>query len=206
MEQLPYNYLVYSQKNGKVIEQEYCHTIEEVKVLLAIARSKGYDYDIFNFNKDRLTETQPPIVEEKSIQKTKVKKIWERSCRCLETGIIYDSIRECSRQMGISYKSVYNSIKSGNSRNGFHFTFEGCDYVEPKKIRAKERRCKHKPNKSFVCVTNNETFHSAEECIKKYGIPSTSFYRAVRLGKPIKGLEFIVTKETAYFHKQAASI
>ena len=206
MEQLPYNYLVYFQKKGKVIEQEYCHTTEEVKVLSAIARSKGYDYEVFNFNMDCLTEIQPPIVEEKNTQKTRIKKIWERSCRCLETGMIYESIRECSRQVGIPYKSIYNSIKSGNSRNGLHFAFENSDYVEPKKIRTKRCKCKHKPNKSFVCVTNNETFHSAEECIKKYGIPSTSFYRAVRLGKPIRGLEFIVTKETAYFHKQAASV
>lgn len=205
MEQLPYNYLVYFQKKGKVIEQEYCHTTEEVKVLSAIARSKGYDYEVFNFNKDSLTEIQPPIVEEKNTQKTRIKKIWERSCRCLETGMIYESIRECSRQVGIPYKSIYNSIKSGNSRNGLHFAFENSDYVEPKKISPQRRKRKPISNKTFICITNNETFRSAEECIKKYGIPPTSFYRALKTGKPIKNLMFIVKKETAYFHKQAAS-
>ena len=201
MEQLA-KYLVHFYKDGKVLEQEFCDTEEQVRVLQALARQKNYETEVFNMQRETKKGSPALIVTKKIDIETET---WEKQVVCIETGEVFPSVRECSRCYGIIYKSLYNAIKSGNSRNGFHFAFVDSDHVEPKKISPKRRKRKPISNKTFICITNNETFRSAEECIKKYGIPPTSFYRALKTGKPIKNLMFVVKKETAYFHKQAAS-
>lgn len=201
MEQLA-KYLVHFHKDGKVLEQEFCDTEEQVRVLQALARKKNYETEV-SYMKTETKIGSPASFFTKKIDLEK--ETWEKRVVCIETGKVFPSVRECSRCHGIIYKSLYNAIKSGHSRNGLHFAFVDTDHVEPKKISPKRRKRKPISNKTFVCVTNNETFHSAEECFKKYGIPPTSFYRALKTGKPINGLMFVVKKETAYFHKQAAS-
>ena len=55
-------------------------------------------------------------------KKTKPKKYWERPVLCVETGQVFGSIRECCEHLGLSHKSIWNAINSGNARNGLHFT------------------------------------------------------------------------------------
>lgn len=55
-------------------------------------------------------------------KREKTKKHWERRVLCIETGEVFNSIRECCECLGISHKSLWNAINSGNARNGLHFT------------------------------------------------------------------------------------
>lgn len=42
---------------------------------------------------------------------------------CVETGIIYRSSCEASRQMGCFYTTIYNAIKTGKKIKGYHWRF-----------------------------------------------------------------------------------
>lgn len=54
-------------------------------------------------------------------KRKKIKKYWERPVKCVETGQVFSSIRECSEHLGISHKSLWNAINSGKPRRGLHF-------------------------------------------------------------------------------------
>lgn len=54
-------------------------------------------------------------------KRKKIKKYWERPVKCVETGQVFTSIRECSEHLGISHKSLWNAINSGKPRRGLHF-------------------------------------------------------------------------------------
>lgn len=57
--------------------------------------------------------------EEKAV---KGREVWSKKIRCVETGMVFNSIRDCSNEMKIPYMTVYNCILNGNqSRNGFSF-------------------------------------------------------------------------------------
>lgn len=57
--------------------------------------------------------------EEKAV---KGREIWSKKIRCIETGMVFNSIRDCSNEMKIPYMTVYNCILNGNqSRGGFSF-------------------------------------------------------------------------------------
>lgn len=57
--------------------------------------------------------------EEKAV---KGREVWSKKIRCIETGMVFNSIRDCSNEMKIPYMTVYNCILNGNqSRNGFSF-------------------------------------------------------------------------------------
>ena len=57
----------------------------------------------------------------KKPKKIKPKKYWARPVMCVETGQVFGSIRECCERLGLSHKSLWNAINSGNARNGLHF-------------------------------------------------------------------------------------
>lgn len=57
--------------------------------------------------------------EEKAV---KGREVWSKKIRCIETGMVFNSIRDCSNEMKIPYMTVYNCILNGNqSRDGFSF-------------------------------------------------------------------------------------
>ena len=182
MELLPYKYFVHFVSNGKVVNSEFCRTLDEVKVLRAIASGKGYDFEVFNLYDGK---EEPESVETVS-EPTKQKIVWERSVRCIETGQVFSSIRECSEHFGISHKSIWNAIRNGKPRHGLHFvsTSPTNETLKPRKRRVNTW------TQRYVCVTTNQTFCSASECMAFCGAPLTSFYRALKQGKPINGLLF----------------
>lgn len=185
MELLPtHNYLVEFVKGGKVIEAEYCDTKEELKVLQAVARSKNCGCEVFYFGVDKATPKEP--TQSHQVKKdVKEKIIWERSVRCVETGEIFRSIRECSIHFGITNKSLWNAINSGNARNGLHFVPATTGIAS-----GMTEKKKNTQTVKYLCVTTGEVFDSSSAVRQQYQIPLTSFYKSVNHGRPIKGLLF----------------
>lgn len=70
-----------------------------------------------------LTWDSDPIRIEISVKKkwTRVVKHWGRPIMCVETGQIFSSIRDCSKEMGIRYTTIYNCLKRKNATRGYHF-------------------------------------------------------------------------------------
>lgn len=180
----PCIYLISYSRNGKVIEQHFLHTVEEVEVFKAIAHSKNCMADVFKLTDDTeesdLTNYDD-IVEEK--HQGKIKKFWNRPVKCVETGDIYLTIRECQKKMGISYKSLYNAIKSGNPRNGLHFIL-----TDEKVSKVVYKRPLFM--KKVLCTTTGQVFNSVKDVFSTYSISGKAFYNSIKQNKPVKGLLF----------------
>ena len=50
---------------------------------------------------------------------------WSKKIRCVETGVVYNSIKECSKKMGINHMTISNSAngKIKTTKCGYHFEF-----------------------------------------------------------------------------------
>ncbi len=84
-----------------------------------VARSKGCDIEVFSLRDDE----NPVMVEIPNEVESETKTRWKKTVICFETGETFTSIRECSQKHGITYKSLFNALNSGNPRNGKHYTY-----------------------------------------------------------------------------------
>jgi hypothetical protein len=112
-------FLTCFSKNGKVTELCYCCDNEEVATMGVVARSKGCDIEVFSLRDDE----NPVMVEIPNEVESETKTRWKKTVICFETGETFTSIRECSQKHGITYKSLFNALNSGNPRNGKHYTY-----------------------------------------------------------------------------------
>lgn len=135
------NYLVSVFMGGKNVYSYYSDTLDELVTIHALYR--GGEISIFDLRSlvsltakqvrneihksgmrwkrslERVVEDEvisPPVVACKPI-----KKRWERCVRCVETGQVFSSIRECSKAVGIPYMTIVNCIKRKNATRGLHF-------------------------------------------------------------------------------------
>ena len=135
------NYFVTFLKDGKVKEQHYCQTIDQVKTLQAVARSQNCTLDYVKLSPDD-EDTQEDVEVQAKVDKTeespKTRDGWCRHILCIETGTIFSSVIECSRHFQISYKSIWNAAHSGRERHGYHFQFTG-DYSNKQANKTKRR-------------------------------------------------------------------
>lgn len=51
------------------------------------------------------------------------KSSWPRVVLCVDTGVYYASVRECSKKNGIPYGTLYKYITNNKMINGKHFVF-----------------------------------------------------------------------------------
>lgn len=138
------NYLVSVFVDGKNVNSYFSENLDDLVTIKAL--HKNCEISIFDFNNFvRFTPSQvereivrsgkrwkktlekPKVVEpiaerpKAKPKKEKRKKYWERPVLCVETGQVFSSIRECCDRFGLSHKSLWNAINSGNARNGLHF-------------------------------------------------------------------------------------
>lgn len=68
------------------------------------------------------TPVEPkPVIEEVKTKMRKKLKYWKRRVLCVETGQIFDSVKECSTCVGLPYTTIVNCIKNKNATRGLHF-------------------------------------------------------------------------------------
>lgn len=76
---------------------------------------------------DKTTEVIVKPIPKQKPQRVKQGKYWERSVRCVETGQVFRSIRDCSEKTGIPYMTIVNCIKNKNATRGVHFVNSSID-------------------------------------------------------------------------------
>lgn len=130
------NYLITVFSDGKNVGSYFSEGLSEIASIKAV--NKGCEISVYDMSQLRpLTKEQineissatieshaektkepPKQVRRKSHDKTKN---WKRKIKCIETGKVFWSIRECSEKMGIPHKAIWNALNSGRPRCGYHF-------------------------------------------------------------------------------------
>ncbi len=87
----------------------------------------GIDWNTSAFEKSLRYELRPNSPEPKPV-------------RCLSSGIVYSSIGECARALGVKETRVSQSVKKGYRCCGRQLTFDGVDPVmRPRDYKVRER-------------------------------------------------------------------
>lgn len=182
-------------RNGKVIEQHVLDSEEQVQVFTAIGRKKGCEIEVYGIclSENRIDANNDISI--KNITEAE-KKDWIKTIRCVETGQIFATIRDCSKKTGIPYMTIYNCINNKNATRGLHFVLHDGDIPEEIKEKKDElRNClrkaiKRRGTKTIICLNDGRKFTSVMELLSEYRLSSNTFYRNMRLGKTTNGLRF----------------
>ena len=143
---MKHNYLVSVFVDGKNVNSYFSDNLDDLVTIKAMHKDcEICIFDLQDFSTMPKEQVEAEIAKsgrrwKKSLDKTAVVvvkpepkpkpprvkqgKYWERSVRCVETGQVFSSIRECSEHLGISHKSIWNAINSGRARHGLHFVNE----------------------------------------------------------------------------------
>ena len=108
------DYLVSVVKDGKVVDLFFSANLSETDALRAIYR--GCSIDAFKMPyRLGLSESQTlTMAGDRTLR---------RIVRCVETSVVYRSVRECASVLGIPVKSIYLSIGTGCAASGLHFEY-----------------------------------------------------------------------------------
>lgn len=142
------NYLVSVFVDGRNVNQYFSENLDDLVTIKALHKDCEISiFDLHNFcsmpkeqveqeirksgerwksslERSRQRNFSPHLEEKKKVvieKKPKPKKYWERPVRCVETGQVFASIRECSDKLGIPYMTIANCIRRKNPTRGVHF-------------------------------------------------------------------------------------
>lgn len=102
------------------------------------------------------------------------------SIHVLENGKRYNSIGECSRDMGYDHRRISECVNPNHPRTeykGYHFKL------------VSERRTNNNP-KPIKIVETGEVFKSANECARRLNLDYGTILRKAKNGMPYKGIHF----------------
>lgn len=128
----------------------------------------------------------------------------KRKVICLETGIIYDSPRDCADSMGLCFRSILavckdDRVETGRTSrkitvHGYHFQYADKEIKSIEEIEAC-RKNKHR-SKPVICVETGVEYSSAVECAKLNGFGERSVERSCRMNCSLHGKHYkYITKE-----------
>lgn len=129
------NYLIsVFNKEGKNVDLSYSENLEDlltIKVLFPQCFIEIADLRNMILLSDSEVEKEFETQQKKAFEKDS----WAKRIRCVETGQVFRSLRECSIRKGIQYKTLYNAILNNASVNGIHFIVERSLSNETKRNR-----------------------------------------------------------------------
>lgn len=182
-------YLTCYIKNGKVIEQLFLNMPDEVRTMEAVGRSKGYETETFVIDlSGKVEKVESDITQTEQCQGQK--RSWNKWVKCVETGQVFPSVRECSNQMGIPYTTIINCVKNGNATRGYHFVIESDRFESFRNIQNHNKDQRRVPSRKILCLTNGVRYNSVKDCLRACNLSVSSLYRALQKGTPAKGLLF----------------
>ena len=174
-------------KKGKVVEQFFLNSQDEATTMEALGRKKGYETETLIMSNAWLpTRKVNEVTVRPFMIPKKNKRPWNKWIRCVETGQVFPTVRECSNQLGLPYKSVWNAINSGNARDGYHFVIEDQRLETWKNVEYYTGKPSPRQRK-ILCVTNGICYESIKDCLRDCHLPANSFYRALHKGVPVSG-------------------
>lgn len=189
MAETPNTYLTCFVKNGKVIDQFFLNMPDEVRTMEAVGRSKGYEVETFIIDlSGKVEKVESDITQSEQCQAKK--RTWNKWIRCVETGQVFPTVRECSNQMKIPYTTIINCVKKGNATRGYHFVLESDRFESFRNIQNHNKDQRGKPSRKIICVTNGVRYDSVKDCLRACSLSVSSLYRALQKGTPAKGLLF----------------
>ncbi len=114
------NYLISAEKDGKVTGLYWSEDLVELSAIKTIHKdSNVYSMDMTNYKMiEAVPLTKNEIVKKKF---TKNGKPFANKVKCIETGVIYDSVPEASRQLGIPRINIYMAVRRNIAAYGLHF-------------------------------------------------------------------------------------
>lgn len=182
-------YLTCYTKNGKVIDQFFLNMPDEVRTMEAVGRSKGYEIETFVIDlSEKVEKVESDITLTEQCQGPK--RPWNKWIRCVETGQVFPTVRECSKQMGIPYMTIINCVKNGNATRGYHFVIESDRFEAFRNMQNYNKDQRGMPPRKIICITNGVRYDSVKDCLRACHLSVSSFYRALHEGTPANGLIF----------------
>ncbi len=124
----PSKYIITACMDGKVVEQKDFYFVNEAFIYARDMRSQGYTTEqrtvpnpkyngvpLFCANSPRITHKQhAPINKRKG---------WAQKVVCTTTGVVYPTIHDCEKSVGVSGYRIRNSIRKGESVEGLRFEY-----------------------------------------------------------------------------------
>lgn len=110
---------IYRTGEIHVFDLDQFETLTERQVEEEVRRS-GIRWKREMENLRRMKTGKPPPPSAPSRKQERVH-VWKRSVRCVETGQVFGTIRECSKATGIPYMTIFNCLKNRNATRGLHF-------------------------------------------------------------------------------------
>lgn len=166
----------------EVVGEYYTHELDDTEIQLISKYkklNKSYNLESGGNSQKKLHETTKQklsiaiknLHENDSEYRDKYLEAIARKVICINTGKVYESIAEASRELDVNYDNIHqvccgnnNSVKLQDEKY-YQFAY----YEEGKKYELKELR-NIKESKRVVCVNTGEVFESTRDASSKIGV------------------------------------
>lgn len=120
-----YNYLVAVFKDNKNCGLYYSEDLSDLPVIRAMHRH--CELQISNLCDVVMMREEEAAAIERQKQR-EFEKGWSFRIKCVETGQVYRSIRDCSLRKGLPYKRLYAAVFDEEEIDGLHFVIDKDGY------------------------------------------------------------------------------
>lgn len=110
----------------------------------------------------------------------------KRPITCLESGVTYDSAYRAAKELGFAdSRNIFRSIQRGTCTQGLHFYYADEPKPAPEFFIPPNR-----PPRPVVCLDTDETFESAFQAGRAFGIAAGAVRTSASTGVERNGLHF----------------
>ena len=195
-------YIVSTLKNGKVRKLYYFHGLTRLNVITKALKELGVEYEVVEltgaFYHNQVFDIDKHLDERKKMEETieKMLSIAERRIKCVETGEICINARQFAEHIGMSPKSIHESIRLGRAVSGHTFIYTAEPLtIEPKEVKTSRRPSMWPGAFKVTCLETGISYDCVRDAARDNGICMQQVYNSIRSGRPRSGYTFIKTKE-----------